>query len=170
MSPADGDGAPNSSPKTWPVKTATSYGGVVVRTETPQTEVALIKPRREEAEGRAGQRPKEEVWALPKGGKDEEETPEVAALREVREETGLEAEIIAALEPITYWFVWAPERVRYKKTVHFFLMRATGGDISNHDNEVEEVRFFPLDEAADQVTYASERKLIEQARATCERL
>jgi 8-oxo-dGTP pyrophosphatase MutT (NUDIX family) len=81
----------------------------------------------------------------------------------VREETGLDAEIIEPLESITYWFLWPPEQVRYKKTVHLYLMRALGGDISAHDDEVEEVRFFPLDEAIRKATYRTDKQVLERA-------
>lgn len=103
-----------------------------------------------------------EVWTLPKGTPEEGETPETTALREVLEETGIEAEIIEPLEDITYWFVAAAEQARYKKTVHYFLMRATGGDPSRHDGEVEEVRFVPVEEAPRLVTYPSDRKVLKR--------
>jgi 8-oxo-dGTP pyrophosphatase MutT (NUDIX family) len=103
-----------------------------------------------------------EVWTLPKGTAEEGEDPETTALREVLEETGIEAEIIEPLEDITYWFVVAAERARYRKTVHYFLMRATGGDPSRHDDEVEEVRFVPIDEAAGWVTYPSDKKVLKR--------
>ncbi|MEX2394948.1 MAG: NUDIX hydrolase, partial [Actinomycetota bacterium] len=73
------------------------------------------------------------------------------------------AEVLSELEPVTYWFVWAPEKVRYRKTVHFFLMRATGGEPTADDFEVEEVRFFPLAVAAKRASYASEKKVLESA-------
>ena len=103
------------------------------------------------------------VWGLPKGTPEPGEEPMDAALREVREETGLRAQVVGELEAITYWFAWEPDRVRYRKTVHFFLMRATGGSTSDHDDEVEEVRFFPVDEAARQASYPSEAKILRAA-------
>ena len=104
-----------------------------------------------------------ETWALPKGGREDDETAEDAAVREVREETGIEAEIVEPLEDITYWFVWPPEQVRYRKTVHLYLMRALGGDVSLHDNEVEEVRFVPLEEAERMVSYRTDRNVLRTA-------
>ena len=139
---------------TWPVKSTTSYGGIVVRTGGDGAEVALIKPRSDDGK---------EVWALPKGAKEPDESPEQAALREVREETGLDAEIVEAMEPITYWFAWAPEQVRYRKTVRYFLMRHTGGDPVSDGVEVADVRFVPLARAAEQASYASERKVLKAA-------
>jgi 8-oxo-dGTP pyrophosphatase MutT (NUDIX family) len=102
------------------------------------------------------------VWTLPKGTAEQGETPEVTALREVLEETGIEAEIIEPLEDITYWFVVASEQARYRKTVHYFLMRATGGDPRRHDDEVDEVRFVPVEDAPRLATYPSDRKVLKR--------
>ncbi len=143
-----------SDPKTWPVRNATSYGGVVVREGDDGLEVALIRPQSADDK---------QVWALPKGAKEDTESPEDAAVREVREETGLSAEVIGRIDGITYWFAWAPERVRYKKTVHFFLMRHTSGEPTPDAVEVAEVRFVPLDGAHKQASYASEKKILKTA-------
>jgi 8-oxo-dGTP diphosphatase len=145
-------GADGTNPRAWPVKRAESFGGVALRTAADGThEVALIRTRNLKGA---------DVWGLPKGGAEPGETPEAAALREVREETGLDAEIVEPLDAITYWFSWPPEQVRYRKTVHLFLMRATGGDIEAHDDEVEEVRFFPLPEAASVATYRTDKQVL----------
>jgi ADP-ribose pyrophosphatase YjhB (NUDIX family) len=141
-------------PRTWPVRRAESYGGVVVRSASEGPQVVLIRPCSDD--GR-------QVWALPKGAGEEGETPEEAALREVAEETGLRAEVVDALEPITYWFTWAPEQVRYRKTVRFFLMRLTSGDPVPDGLEVAEVRFYPLASAYMKATYPSERKVLKTA-------
>jgi 8-oxo-dGTP diphosphatase len=141
-------------PKRWPVRRAESYGGVVVRTTDAEPEVVLIRTKNLKGK---------DAWALPKGGREDDESPEAAALREVREETGIDAEIVEPLEDITYWFVWPPEQVRYRKTVHLYLMRAVGGDTSKHDDEVEEVRFVPLAEAERKVTYRTDRKVLHAA-------
>ena len=68
-------------------------------------------------------------------------------VREVREETGLDVQILQRLDPVTYWFVSTSDRARYRKTVGLYLMEATGGDTENHDNEIDEVRWAPIDEA-----------------------
>jgi 8-oxo-dGTP pyrophosphatase MutT (NUDIX family) len=99
-------------------------------------------------------------WTLPKGQQEAGETIEETALREVNEETGLQVRVLAPLDTIDYWFVWAPEQTRYHKFVHYFLMEATGGDFSAHDAEVEEVRWFEPDEAAAALTFANERRLL----------
>lgn len=103
------------------------------------------------------------VWGLPKGEIEDGESPQEAALREVREETGVVAEIVDELDKVTYWFSRPKDRVRIRKTVQFFLMRAEGGNITDHDDEVEEVRFFALSEALDRTRYDNEVQLLKQA-------
>lgn len=146
-------GASGSDSRKWPVKRTESYGGVVVRDNDGTSEVALIRVRNLRGK---------DVWALPKGAREADEDGEAAALREVREETGLEAEIVEPLESITYWFMWPPEQVRYKKTVHLYLMRARGGDISDHDDEVEEVRFVDVRDAARLATYSTDKQVLKR--------
>ena len=147
-------GGAASDQKTWPVRNATSYGGVVVRDAPGGAEVALIRPASADDK---------QVWALPKGAKEPDESGEQAAVREVREETGLVADVVERIDTITYWFAWAPERVRYKKSVHFFLMRLVGGDVRPDPVEVAEVRFVPLDRAHKEASYTSERKILKAA-------
>ena len=97
----------------------------------------------------------------PRAPREEGETVTETALREVREETGLEAELIGPLDTIDYWFVWAPERTRYHKFVHYFLMRFVGGDFSQHDHEMEDAAWFEPDEARRRMSFANERKLLD---------
>jgi 8-oxo-dGTP pyrophosphatase MutT (NUDIX family) len=101
------------------------------------------------------------AWGLPKGLVEPDETREQTAVREVREETGLEADVEASLGEIRYFYVWEGARVR--KVVHFFLMRATGGDVSQHDDEMEDVRWFPLSIALRRATYKGEREVLQRA-------
>jgi 8-oxo-dGTP pyrophosphatase MutT (NUDIX family) len=101
------------------------------------------------------------AWGLPKGLVEEGEAPEQAAVREVLEETGLLAKILEPLGDISYWYVWDNERIRKKVT--FFLMEATGGDLSAHDHEMEDVRWFPLEEARRKASYPSERDVVRRA-------
>ena len=101
------------------------------------------------------------AWGLAKGAIEQGESDEQAAVREVREETGLDAEVEADLGDIRYFYVW--EGVRVRKRVHFFLMRATGGDVADHDSEMEEVRWFSLRTAIKRAAYKGEREVIERA-------
>ena len=111
-----------------------------------------------------GRRMREErgpAWSLPKGTPNDGESVEQTALREVAEETGLQVRIVSEVGPIEYWFM--QRGVRVHKTVHYFLMEATGGDISAHDHEFDEVRWMPLDEARRMMSYPTEREIVEQA-------
>jgi 8-oxo-dGTP pyrophosphatase MutT (NUDIX family) len=101
------------------------------------------------------------AWGLAKGGIEDDETMERAAVREVREETGLDAEIEASLGETRYFYVWEDQRIG--KTVHFFLMRHLGGDVGDRDDEMEEVRWFPLDRALKRAAYRGEREVLERA-------
>lgn len=129
-----------------------SSGGVVYRSLGGRPEVILASRRT-----RSG----DLVWGLPKGHLDGGESPEEAAIREVREETGLIAEIRRPLGTISYTYSWEGRGV--SKVVHFFLMRAIGGDTSEHDHEMEEVRWFRLAEALESAAYDSERDVIDRA-------
>jgi 8-oxo-dGTP pyrophosphatase MutT (NUDIX family) len=128
---------------------ATSAGGVVHRSVDGLTEILLVHRRRPV------------LWALPKGTPDAGETLAETALREVREETGVEVEIEEPLGEITYFFV--RDRIRFRKTVHFFLMRPVGGSIDEHDHEFDEVRWMAIDEALQLMNYATEREVVERA-------
>jgi 8-oxo-dGTP pyrophosphatase MutT (NUDIX family) len=131
-----------------------SAGGVVFRRRGSHVEVALISVGSERR------------WQLPKGLVDAGETPEAAALREVREEAGVEAELVAPLEVIEYWFYskGGAARVRFHKFVHFFLMRYVSGEVSDHDAEVNEARWVEIGEAAEMLAFKSEKKVVERAR------
>ena len=140
-------------------KRQVSSGGLVYRDRGEggerELEVALILRRA------SGDRP---VWALPKGWVEPGESLEAAALREVKEETGLVARIVDKLGDIRYQFYSKDEKARVHKTVHFFLMEYLEGDTADHDHEVEEVGWFPLDEAEAKMTYATERTILKRGR------
>jgi 8-oxo-dGTP pyrophosphatase MutT (NUDIX family) len=135
-----------------PTRREISAGGVVYRTDVDGIEVVLASRRT-----RRGQL----AWGLAKGGIEEDESMEAAAVREVREETGLDAEIEASLGETRYFYVW--EDVRIRKTVHFFLMRHVGGDVDDRDDEMEEVRWFPLERALKRAAYRGEREVLARA-------
>ena len=129
-----------------------SAGGVVYRRDGDEIEVILAS-RRTRRGGLA--------WGLAKGGIEEDESMEGAAAREVREETGLVGEIEASLGETKYFYVW--EDVRIRKTVHFFLMRHVGGDVGDRDDEMEEIRWFPLEQALKRAAYRGEREVLGRA-------
>ena len=133
---------------------ATSAGGVVHRSFEGRTQVALVHRRAPV------------LWALPKGTPDSGETIEETALRETREETGLEVEIETQLRSIRYFFVRGT--TRFHKTVHFFLMRPVGGSLDAHDAEFDEARWVDLPEALAVMSHATERSVVEEAAALIE--
>jgi len=128
----------------------TSAGGVVVRTGAG-VEVCLIRPT-----GRT-------VWGLPKGGIESGETLSQAAVREVAEETGVSGVVAGELGAIDYSFYSREQSGRIHKTVHYYLMHATGGDTADHDHEVSEARWVGLREALRLMTYPNEREMVRRA-------
>jgi 8-oxo-dGTP pyrophosphatase MutT (NUDIX family) len=127
-----------------------SAGGVVVR----ERDVIVIVPVRRDAQGRR-------VLALPKGHPDGDETPEAAATREVREETGVTAELREKLGDVEYTYERRGRRIL--KRVTFFLFEYRSGDLADHDHEIEEARWMPLAEAAEALSYAGERSIVSRA-------
>jgi 8-oxo-dGTP pyrophosphatase MutT (NUDIX family) len=135
----------------YPTKRAVSAGGLVVDDRPDGRWVVLISRRN--AGGRL-------QWTMPKGGLEDGEDLETAAVREVREETGLDCAIVEKLGVVDYWFVWRPDGVRYHKFVHYFLMRHVGGDPSSRDDEAEDVLWLPLAEALGRLTHPNEQRLV----------
>jgi 8-oxo-dGTP pyrophosphatase MutT (NUDIX family) len=129
-----------------------SAGGVVVRGE----EVVVIVPTRRAADG-------SRVLALPKGHVDPGETPIEAAEREVREETGVVATPVLELGETRYWYRRDGRTIG--KSVAFFLFTYRDGDIEDHDDEVEEVRWISLAEAQTALSHAAEREMVALAAA-----
>jgi ADP-ribose pyrophosphatase YjhB (NUDIX family) len=133
----------------------TSAGGLVIDTlrATPSRRPRAALIARRDRRGRL-------VWSLPKGHLEEGETPEVAAVREIAEETGIAGRVVAPLGVIDFWFV--AENRRVHKTVHHYLLVAEGGELSDDDIEVVEVAWVPLDELTDRLEYDDERRLVDQ--------
>lgn len=131
-----------------------SSGGIVYRRHQGVTEVALIRVR--------------DRWCLPKGQVEEGEGVQETALREVREETGLEGKVVAKLGDITYWYTNRTkdgETVRIFKRVYFFLIRYLRGDVRRHDAEVEVACWAPIREAVKKLSYPAEQETIRKAMA-----
>ena len=124
----------------------TSYGGVAIR----DRDVLVITP--------AGRR---RIIALPKGGPLAGETGEQTAGREVREETGVTVEVGERLGEVSY--VYRRDGRRIRKTVHFYLCSFVSGSTDDHDHEVDDARWIPLEQALTTLTYPGERRLIARA-------
>jgi 8-oxo-dGTP pyrophosphatase MutT (NUDIX family) len=138
-----------------PTKLQISAGGVAFRKKGRRIEVALISVGDENR------------WQLPKGIVDKGEATEAAARREVREEAGIDAEMIDRIDRVEYWYFSKEQnqRVRYHKFVYFFLLRYKSGDVKHHDSEVNEARWFDIDEAIAALAFNSEKKIVEKAKA-----
>ncbi|OBH55715.1 DNA mismatch repair protein MutT [Mycobacterium colombiense] len=108
------------------------------------------------------------LWSLPKGHIELGETAEQTAIREVAEETGIRGSVLAALGRIDYWFVTDGRRVH--KTVHHYLMRFSGGELSDEDLEVAEVAWVPMGELPSRLAYADERRLARVADELIDKL
>jgi 8-oxo-dGTP pyrophosphatase MutT (NUDIX family) len=128
-----------------------SAGGVVFN---DAHEVVVIVPTRRAADG-------SRVLALPKGHPDGAESPAEAALREVREEAGVEAEVVESLGDVRYWYQRGGRRIA--KVVEFYLLRYVSGDVADHDHEVEDARWVPAAEAVATLSYAGERDMVRRA-------
>jgi len=105
-------------------------------------------------------------WVFPKGligdkDSNKHEGKEETAIREVQEETGAVGEIEKVLTPVTYWYVFNDEKI--KKTVYYFIMKYVGGDITKHDDEMEEVEWINTSEVEKRLTYPSDRKVWKEA-------
>ena len=130
-----------------------SAGGVAFRRRAGRVEVALIsvgEPAR---------------WQLPKGIIDTHEAADEAALREVREEAGVETKSLGLIERVEYWY-YATDggvRVRFHKYVYFYLLSYTRGDVRSHDREVREARWVEIGQARGMLAFKSERGIVSKA-------
>lgn len=139
-----------------PVRDQESSGGVVFRRDdaSARIEIAIISvgPQRR--------------WQLPKGMVDAGEKPEVTAVREAREEAGVDTRVKSHVETIEYWYAGLEGgiRVRFHKRVHFYLLEYISGDTRDHDAEVNEARWIPIEEAFSQLAFVGERRVVEKAK------
>lgn len=137
-----------------------SAGGVIFKKSAALIEVALISVK----EGKP--------WGLPKGLKEPGENLARTAHREVSEETGLEGKILRKIDRIGYFYTYTDGECSKKvfKLVYFFLMEYISGDTELHDDEVDECRWFPIDEAIELITYSDERDVLIKAKSMIEAL
>ncbi len=133
------------------MKYLNSAGGVIFRKTAAGFEAALIATK-----GKA-------IWTLPKGIIDKGEQPEAAAIREIREETGLTGKIVGPLDKKSYWFYLKDENIKYRKTVAYFLVEYVSGAIGNACPEVDEAQWFPMDDAMKKLSYKSDREVLNKA-------
>ena len=131
-------------------RTAVAAGGVIYRLNGSGIEIVLVARRREQ------------LWALPKGTPEHRETIEETALREVREETGLETAIIDVLGTVRYSFT-SRSGHRIDKTVHHFLLEPTGGSFDDHDDEFDHVDWYNIHEAQRRLTHRNQLHILERA-------
>ncbi len=130
-----------------------SAGGVVFKKTTSKTFILIA------------QHSFHHNWVFPKGligDEDKNETKEQTAIREVEEETGIKAKILAPLKPVTFWYVFEGKKI--KKTVYYFLMEHISGDTTKHDFEMEAVEWIPENKVFDKLAYKSDKKVWEDAK------
>jgi len=133
------------------IKYLNSAGGAVFRRTDNSFEVALIATKNKS------------VWTLPKGIIDKGENPEATAAREIKEETGLIGRVIDALGEKSFWFFLKEENMKCKKTVRYFLLEYVSGNIEDYGWEVDDAKWFPINEAIQLVKYKTDREILEKA-------
>jgi len=133
------------------IKRQTSSGGVIFRVTDRRADVVLVAVK-----GKS-------VWCLPKGIIDKNEDSRATAIREVKEETGILGEIIDKIGTISYWYFVKSENAKLHKTVHFYLMRYIEGNTDEHDWEVDDARWFSIEEAIEKLAYKGEKEILQKA-------
>ena len=139
-----------------------SAGGIVYKYQKSK-----IKSQKDEILILVCQHSQHHGWVFPKGliGDKEDnryQTKEETAVREVKEETGIDGEIEAEIKPTSYFYVWDNEKI--KKTVYYFIMKFKGGDTNDHDDEMEDVMWIDYNQVSEKLTYASEKEAWEEAK------
>jgi 8-oxo-dGTP diphosphatase len=137
-----------------------SAGGVAYRKKGDEVEIVIIS---------VGEQNR---WQLPKGLIDRGETSAEAALREVREETGIEAEIVNLIDKAEYWYYSkaGSKRVRFHKYVYFYLLKYRSGNTENHDREVNEARWVNIDAGRNMLAFKGEKDIVDKAKKMIESL
>ncbi len=135
------------------IKHLHSSGGIIFTKAGEVIQVALISTKNHT------------VWTIPKGLIDKGEKPEYTAIREIMEETGLVGRVVDKLGEKSYWFYLKEKNMKCRKTVSYFLLAYVSGNIENYGREVDEARWFALDDALKIVSYSSDRDIIEKAKA-----
>lgn len=132
-----------------------SAGGVLYKREKEEYLVVLVAVKNKT------------VWTLPKGLVEKGEKLEDAAVREVREETGCTGEPVAFIDKIHLWFYSKDngKLIRHHKVVYYYLMKYIEGDIKNHDFEVDDAKWFPIDQAINIATYKKDKEILKKARS-----
>lgn len=151
MTRLDSSHSPRRNGRRLTIEDLVSSGGVVYRDGQAEPDVVIVG------------RPAINLWGLPKGTPEAGETLEETARREVAEETGLRVEIVDRIGEIEYWFTRVEIGKRFRKRVHYYLMRPLGGDLADHDQEYDDVRWTSLSEAARLLTYPNEAGMVERA-------
>src|SRR5688572_1241221 len=151
---------PTTSPANIVTKDQISSGGVAFRWQDSNPEIAIVsvKPSLR--------------WQLPKGIVDRGEAAEVTAVREVREEAGIETDLLSLIETIEYWYRSTKygKPIRFHKFVHFYLLSYRSGDVANHDHEVTEARWVSVEEAIEMLAFKSEGEVVKKAKEMIEKM
>jgi len=134
------------------IKYLHSSGGIIFTKANNVIQVALISTKNNT------------VWTIPKGLIDKGEKPENTAIREIMEETGLVGRVVDKLGENSYWFYLKEKNMKCRKTVSYFLLAYVSGKIEDYGREVDEAKWFALDDALKIVSYSSDRDIIEKAK------
>jgi 8-oxo-dGTP diphosphatase len=137
-----------------PTEVQISAGGVAYRKKGKVVEIVIIS---------VGEQNR---WQLPKGLIDKDETSAEAALREVREEAGIETEMIDLIDKVEYWYYSkrGSKRIRFHKFVYFYLLKYRSGNTEDHDREVKEARWVSIDTGQNMLTFKSEKNMVDRAK------